>query len=328
MGKHFFDCDIDDVNEVNEVEEAVEEEKAKSAPKTEAEAEVSKISISALAKVCKSETARLDGRIDETNEELKKLNEFAHGAFQGTSEVDKKITDLTKRVESTEKKTAKQASAEKVSECLAGQKEIMKLLVDTQGKVDEHDDEIKTLITRLDKINEEVKLLSDQPEAVDLSGINAEIEVLRNKVDELATRPLVIAPSDDEIQKMVEVMVNNYLMNMGYVPQPQPQPVPQPQPIQPQPQPAPQPTLFQRANPVDPDPVDIKSFFEYENDDYIIRQEEEQLTLELANTVEPGKKAQHEKATERKSFWVDAAGKPVRELTAKELENLSLIKKK
>lgn len=346
MGKHFHD--VDDVNdEVNEVVEEVEEEE------TESEAinavKETKAKIDALARVCKSETCRLDNRIDQTNQALEELNGYVHGSFQGASELNQKIEGLNTRLEAAEKKVKNQVNPEKIADCLGGQKELMKIVTEMRGKIEELDEEIKHLsdqpaptppvnlngiaaqIDVLEKKFDELSGMISRIETLEkkfdeMSGIISRIETLEKKFDELATRP--VAPSNAVIQRMVNDAVSAYLSTQPVpqpVPVPQPQPAPQPVPV---PQPQPQPTLYQRANPVEPDPVDIKSFFEFENENFVIRQEEEQLTLELANTIESGKKSQHEKATERKSFWVDAAGKPVRELTAKELENLGLIKKK
>lgn len=355
MGKHY-----DDVDDVKLEKEVKEEKTVENSTNNDLNAKVD-----SLAKICKSETARIEGKIDSTAEALaetvKSVNEtdskvnataealaeldkYAHGAFQGANELDKRISDAIKRVETVEKQVANQATKqvhpEKVAECLAAQKELVKLLVEMQGKIEEMDEQIAILsnrpapsdlsgiISKLDELEKKIAEVSDREIKVDATPFRNEIKGIKERVDNLCQEAPKV-PSKDEIETMIHKAVLEYIKSMQPV-QPVQQTQVQVQPVQPQPQPQPQakPTLYQRANPVEPDPVGIKSFFEYENEKVVIRQEEEELTLELANTVEHGKKAEHLEATERKAFWVDEAGKPVREVTASELVNLGLIQKK
>ncbi len=333
MGKHY-----DDVDDVKLEKEVKEEKTVENSTNNDLNAKVD-----SLAKICKSETARLEKKIDSTAEALAELDKYAHGAFQGANELDKRISDAIKRVETVEKQVSNQATKqvhpEKVAECLAAQKELVKLLVETQGKIEEMDEQIAILsnrpapsdlsgiIAKLDELEKKIAEVSDREIKVDATPFRNEIKGIKEQVNNLCQEAPKV-PSKDEIEAMIHKAVLEYIKSMQPVqPVQQTQVQVQPQP-QPQPQPQAKPTLYQRANPVEPDPVGIKSFFEYENEKVVIRQEEEELTLELANTVEHGKKAEHLEATERKAFWVDEAGKPVREVTASELVNLGLIQKK
>lgn len=119
------------------------------------------------------------------------------------------------------------------------------------------------------------------------------------------------------LQASIDGMQDKIAMALSAVAQPavQQQPAPQPTPEH-------KPTTYERANPKEPAPVEIRTFYVCKAGDYSVCQESEELAREIANTIEPGKK--HEPV--RVAAWVDENGKFVRNLNATELLNLELVR--
>lgn len=159
--------------------------------------------------------------------------------------------------------------------------------------------------SELAKIRKEVPAQAQSPANTEAMRVQAEqISELKSKV---STLQLTIDGLESKIATLLAAIA---------------------QPAQPQtPAPAPveephKPTTYERANPKDPVPVDIRTFYVCKAGDFSVCQESEELAREIANTIEPGKK--HEPV--RIAAWVDENGKFVRNLNATELLNLELVR--